>query len=562
MKLFPEAKDDIIKEKVRTSPLFKEPLEELEQYRREYLDTDISELSFSKFRRFFEDGNRGEYEKLYFDKRGRLAVLTLSVLLYGRKKDIQALEDAIWAVCNEYTWVLPAHIQDMGDRYDDKVIDLFAAETGFALSEIYYLLGDMLSQHVVNRIRECLEERIFQVFLNRSFFWENNTDNWVAVCNGCVGATFIYAAPERFPLVRQRILYSMNRYLQGFGEDGVCVEGISYWEYGFSFFVYFAQLLKEFSDGKDDLFLKPICSQIAAFQENAFMRKNHTISFADGSGRKKFCPGLTHKLHQIYGTRLLDMKYAGYAEPRNRFSSYLRNFFWVNPEEIIEEKLICKEKYYVSAQWFLVSNLKLSLAAKCGNNGEPHNHNDVGSFILVDDNGQIICDYGAGEYTREYFKPETRYKHLCTSSRGHSVPLIDGKEQEAGENFAGEVLDFGNGRFAIDMANAYSVDELQKAVRRICLEENCLEIADSFVFQKDAKKITERFVSMIKPELVDNIVMLGRYTLKAERRSGKAVLPVISEEIISGAHGVKETLYLIDYELYNDTEFMLRIAGI
>ena len=43
------------------------------------------------------------------------------------------LEDTIWAICDEYTWSLPAHISWAKDERTD--VDLFASETGYALSE-------------------------------------------------------------------------------------------------------------------------------------------------------------------------------------------------------------------------------------------------------------------------------------------------------------------------------------------------------------------------------------------------------------------------------------------
>lgn len=55
------------------------------------------------------------------------------------------------------------------------------------------------------------------------------------------------------------------------------------------------------------------------------------------------------------------------------------------------------------------------MAAKGGNNGEPHNHNDVGSFFYLVGDEMLLTDLGAGEYTKEYFH-EGRYRILCNNS--------------------------------------------------------------------------------------------------------------------------------------------------
>jgi hypothetical protein len=88
-------------------------------------------------------------------------------------------------------------------------------------------------------------------------------------------------------------------------------------------------------------------------------------------------------------------------------------------------------EYLPDAQWYMVRKPNYSFAAKGGHNEEGHNHNDVGNFVLATDNGQMIADMGAMEYTAKCFSSE-RYTLLQNSSRGHSVPIIDGKEQGSG----------------------------------------------------------------------------------------------------------------------------------
>jgi len=78
-------------------------------------------------------------------------------------------------------------------------------------------------------------------------------NNWTAVCAGCVGMTYIYMQPERFPYVQDRILASLQSFIDLYGDDGACTEGLSYWDYGFGYYIYFADLLYKFTDGKMDL---------------------------------------------------------------------------------------------------------------------------------------------------------------------------------------------------------------------------------------------------------------------------------------------------------------------
>jgi len=554
MKLFPEATNPQIIQTILHAPYFQKALDKMERRCKRYRENPIEALPFHLYRKFYIDGDRRSFEDIYFARRGRLSYLALAILLYRRAEDIVALEDAIWAICEEYTWVLPAHTTDQGDQYNTEIIDLFSAETGYALSEIVYLLGDVLDAKVVKRILECLEERIFRMFLNHTYWWEAASMNWAAVCACCVGGAFLYCSPERFPLVHDRIVTTMETFLKGFGEDGICLEGIHYWGYGFGFFTYFAQLLFEFTDGQENLFANPICEKTAFFQEHAFLRKNHTISFSDGERNGSFLPGLTHKLHKLYGSKLMDVEYAAFTEYCHRFPAYLRNFFWVAPECPVSppEK---SNKYFPTSQWFVSANEGLSFAAKAGHNDEPHNHNDIGSFLLACDDGQILCDFGAGEYTRDYFQPETRYAYLCNSSFGHNVPIFNGAGQVPGKQYCGKVISHDNGIFSVDMAGAYSVPGLRHAIRQMQLDADGFRMEDRF--DGDNLNVTERFVTMIPPQERDGILQLGHYRLETTPQ----ILPTVSQETIINHEGNPDTLYLIDYPLSRAQHFVLRVLA-
>lgn len=553
MQLFPEARDAHQINHILSSPHFKNALDKMERRCQKYRSTPIQSLPFSLYRKFFLDGDRRSYEDIYFERRGRLSYLALSILLHHRPEDILALEDAIWAICEENTWVLPAHTSDLGTHYDTAVIDLFSAETGFALSEIIYLIGDELDEKIIHRIKECLEERIFQMYLTHTYTWENVSMNWAAVCAGCVGGAFLYCAPERFHLVHDRIITTMNKFLEGFGDDGICLEGIHYWGYGFGFFTYFAQLLFEFTDGKENLFDNPICQKTAFFQEFAFLRQNQTISFSDGFQTSDFLPGLTNKLHALYGSKLQPMKYAAFSDYCHRFPAYLRNFFWVSSATDTPNTTEVSYKYFPTAQWYISTGKVLSFVAKGGHNDEPHNHNDIGSFALVCDAGQILCDYGAGEYTRDYFLPETRYNYLCNSSFGHSVPIINGAGQCPGKQYCGNVLHYDAGGITIDITKAYTDDRLTSAIREIKLSESTFSLKDTF--SGHDLQITERFVTMISPTLDGNRLCVGDYVLE----NSLSVIPRISSETILSHESHPETLYMIDYEIGQEGVFLLTV---
>ena len=247
------------------------------------------------------------------------------------------------------------------------------------------------------------------------------------------------------------------------------------------------------------------------------------------------------------------MEYAAFTEYCHRFPAYLRNFFWVDPDAPMVVPVEKKDSYFPSSQWFVSSGKTLSFAAKAGYNDEPHNHNDIGTFLLVCDEGQILCDYGSGEYTRDYFQDATRYTYLCNSSFGHSLPIINGTGQLPGKQYRGRVISHNGGTFQVDMTDAYGVESLISAIRRMELSEDSFALKDTF--EGTDLSITERFVTMIPPMPTPEGVILGQYRL--ETVSG--ITPSIHAETIINHEGLPDTLYLIDYELGTLKEFALQV---
>ena len=164
-------------EKIKNNPDCENIIKLLKRHYDEASGTDMGVLTFSAYNRYFEDGNRSEYEEIYFDRRKKLAVFAMMSLLYPENKEyLIKLQDVISAVLDEYCWALPAHMKDNIEP-DSTLIDLFAAETGITLCEILFLIGDRLHPLIRKRIKAELERRIINSYLEReNEFWWEGTD--------------------------------------------------------------------------------------------------------------------------------------------------------------------------------------------------------------------------------------------------------------------------------------------------------------------------------------------------------------------------------------------------
>lgn len=501
---------------VRTSDTYKAYRDELAEFWKKNCEEEIYALKYSEFRMFKDTGNRSVYEGHYFIRRRALNTSALLSLIYpDEEKYIVRLMDQIYAICDEYTWCLPAH-QTALEINNNIHLDLFASETGFALAEIYTLLGDRLEPLIRDRIRVEIDRRVIESYRKSKFHWERGRANWTAVCAGSIGCTIMLMHPELMPEFRARLDDSMECYLSGFKDDGICEEGFGYWHYGFGFFTTYADMIRTFTNGEMDYFTRPKVKEVATFIQKMYLSGKSTVSFSDGGRGGSYHLGLLHYLKNEYpdAIHIPDPAYSYNMDGCGRWCLHLRSATWLKPEYLVPEKNIPTATYYAAnSQWLINKTPAYGFAAKAGHNAEPHNQNDVGSFIIAKDGRQMLIDYGAGRYTRQYFTPDTRYELLACSSRGHSVPIVGGAYQHNGGEYAAKDTKFENGVFSSDIAGAYPVPELKSLIRAYSFTENTVTLKDTFDYAGEGD-IVERFVSLVEPKkeadgtvVIDKVIM-------------------------------------------------------
>jgi hypothetical protein len=587
-RLFPEAGDPKQWAKIKQDPFYQRMLLELRTETTQMLRQPLPVLPYSLFRLFGETGSRREYEALYFARRARLNNCALLALLDGEPQYLHALEDTIWAICDEYTWCLPAHLHDGGSsresnlpltfdeagivtggqRPPEKRLDLFATETGFALAEIFSLLESRLAPEVVRRGRAAVLRRVLEPYqqLNSILWWETAPMNWAAVCAGSIGAAALYLIADEAVLapVLQRVLETLELFLTGFGADGACTEGIGYWTYGFGFYVYFADLLYDRTQGRIDLFNQVKIAKIAQFQQKCYLTQNYVVSFSDADLTQNFQLGLTHFLKRRYPElQIPEARYQALfiEDSGRRWAHAIRDLVWADPA-LAAGLPTSGTEYLPDAQWLIAKHefrgALVCFAAKGGHNGEPHNHNDLGGFLLHVGGETLLADLGRGEYTRQYFRAEERYQYLCTGSHGHSVPIVGGDYQKAGAEFAATGItvetNSDRDRMQLELAGAYGITSLQALTREFCFTKGeCpwLRLTDSFRFASNPLSVTERFIAIYPPKMITP----GKVRVKGERYRVDLIFAAndmqyrMRQKTMKTPDARTRTVYLLDLEI-------------
>jgi hypothetical protein len=481
----------------------------------------------SIYLKFRETGDRKQYETLIHSRGSAVSALALAECLTGEGKYLTAMQDYIWAICEQSTWSYPAHLPNLPDPRDP-YIDLGVAMTGLALSDLFILLGDWFDRGVQRRIRSELDIRLWSPYLaHNDFHWQGNwlersVGNWTAVCTaGVLGSAInMNLEPEKLSRVVDRGLRSLEEYLETFDPDGGSSEGPGYWDYGFGYFSIIAQLLAQRTDGWIDLFDNPQVHEIAQFPLRTRLSPSHYVSFSDCSLDVQMEPALLEVLAQRLDLPELRSLATDGDHPRagvRGLTWLIRDLNWRQPAPAQPAEL--PEHVWFSGLHWLISRDQesgLVLAIKGGNNQELHNQNDVGSVIVHLDGESLIADPGRGTYTRQYFGPE-RYSYLVNSSRGHSVPVVAGFEQPAGVEFAATVVahDHTAGRdtLRLDMTNAYPKEAGLASLQRTAVLDRAnhqITLTDAFAFTDGPASFESVLISLATIETGnDHVVIRG-----------------------------------------------------
>lgn len=507
----------------------------------------IRDCRYSEFKLFFTTGDRTIYQKTYYERRGMLATSAVLALIFPEEqKYLDFLQDIVFAICDEYTWCIPAH-QPKLEENNKWYIDLFAAETSFALAETYTLLGDRLDPLIRERIKYEINERIVNSFLSDTYFWwEKCTNNWAAVCGGSVGCTLMLMRPDVFTEVKSRLDTTMETFLSGFKNDGYCLEGTGYWHYGFGYFITYADMLKTFTDGKEDYFKRDKVRTISTFIQKMYLSGISCVSFADSGCNLKYHLGTLHYLKKTYpdDIKVFSPEFSYVRDACYRFALLIRSATWLDEESYknFSTNDVNAEYYADESEWYVKRTESYGFAAKAGNNNEHHNHNDVGTFIFAKNGKHIITDMGNGVYSRQYFRADTRYEMIECSSLGHNVPhFSDNVKQGFGSQFVSSDVSYEPGRFSMDIAGAYTDSSVKSVKRTFLASDDCVKLTDVFDYTGEGE-IFERLVSFIEPEIFDGKIKIdcAEIAFNAEKCKVSVTKTVTSRNT---------PIYLIDLEL-------------
>ncbi len=507
-------------------------------------------LPLTEYLGFVRDGNRNRYEKIYFGRRSQLLQVLTAECMEGKGRFTDDILNGVWALCEESSWCLPAHIGQAKGVPDPSqpVVDLFAAETAAMLAFTNYLFGSELARSsplLEKRLRDEVQSRVLLPFLEKEDYgWMglqgqtvNNWNPWI-LSNIFASALLVSDTRESEVKTIAKAMRCLDSFTNGYPADGGCDEGPGYWgRAGGSLFDCLETLFSA-SDGKINYYNDPLIKNIGGFIYKAYINVPWYINFADAPAQIQPDAFLVFN----YGQRINDPVLSAFGAQlyftqkfsvANRLQSPGRSL----PQLFGLQKIISAEKAWpglrdtwlpdiqvVSARTKDGSPSGLFLAAKGGHNAESHNHNDVGNFMVYYDGQPVIIDAGVGAYTAKTFSNE-RYTIWSMQSQFHNLPTINGFMQEAGRNYAADHPDYlsddARVRFSLGMAGCYPKDaSIEKWRRTVEFERgNQISVTDSFKLKELKGTTCWNFLTCLKPKIKEDgtIVLLENGMYKTGR---------------------------------------------
>lgn len=554
---------------------------------------DIPVIKRSTLRTYVRTGNRTPHQEAEARRSTQLELAATALWLNHPKASLDYLQDLLWAYCDDYTWVMAAHVY--------AVNDLGSTILGARLAEILFIFKDQLEEEVAARVHAEIERRIFRNVADyrNTEFWHTAKMNWNHVCNGAVIRTALLEMKSNAELARliHPMIQNMTYALDGFTDDGGCEEGPGYWTFGFGHFVMAAYALYCRTGGELNIMSDEKIEKICRYPLASHIDGLHRVSFAD-SGWGSVPPLTALQINHFYKIPELyelcsrrpskAMKAPRVPDTRNDHKVESGAYSGRGPLEVCNMNALAlfkgeqakgrpDNKDYVLPDLGMVKmrgrpgRQQMTVAALAGHNGVPHNHNDIGTFQVFSAGRMLLTDPGSPLYNRQTFS-DRRYEILWCRSKGHSVPIINGREQQAGLKYFGRLSveglnEPGIKRARIDMSHAYPRGTVKKLVRTLELDsnKNVLTIEDAYKFSKKPKSLEEAFVTFEKAVVIKKGKAVrigparGGVTLSAGQ-PGRFRITVAKEKAEHTKPGAPDLQRIAFVPSKLSTEFALRFA--
>lgn len=521
---------------------------------RKYLLYTWPALPVTKYLEYTANGSRAPYEFPYFERRRALTALVLAECVENKGGVLENIINGIWSICEETSWVIPAHNQISGGikgslpQNETTFIDLFSAETGSLIAWAYYLLKDRLDgvdQGICRRMEYEVNKRIITPYIERDDFWWQglhegcNMNNWNPWCtSNCLSCLLIMEKSQKLRVAGvKKAVTGLDRFMDSYPDDGGCDEGPDYWGRAGGSLHDCLMLLDYVTGGRMNIYDRPLVKNIASYITKMHISGNRFANFADSKARVQLDEGLLYEFG--LKTRQPQVSALGvyiYQSKKDAAPSVLNSMSLLRavPYILKTRELENGSTGGMFPQYSFLPDLQAMsarsaggtargffVAAKGGHNGESHNHNDVGQFMVYYNGQPLMIDVGVERYTAKTFSSK-RYEIWTMRSEYHNLPILNGFVQHEGKEYraaqAESIHHEDSYGIAMDISGAYPHEAEIELWKRSCIlkdgDPSYIEIWDEYTFKKEkaGAEIVHNFMFACEPVCISE----GKYHIGTE----------------------------------------------
>ena len=480
---------------------------------------------------YIKDGDSRRWREPFWKRASNLSTLVLGECLENKGRFLKRITQYLELMPTECAWTEPIHDRPL-TTFDGTrpVIDLGVAERCNVLAYALDWLKDRIPATTRDKVVEAMRERAFRIYLSGGENWSHN--NWNAVCNGCVIRAALAIEPDR--KVRARFVEAAERtapyFLDGFRADGYCGEGLDYWNYGYSRFLPLVLDVRRATGGKVDLGKLPRAREAMAYAYGFQLEPFVAPRFSDGMASvpstsnlalgRLIWPDLTCARAEKFdpvSPSFQCMPFLAFDDGAVRLQMSSAD----RPFELPLRTWFPDAQLYFGRPKPGAAGIAFSACMKGGWNNDPHNHNDVGTYVVMLGGVEMVSDPGGEEYTRRTFSPR-RYESKILNSYGHPVPVVGGELQRTGSRYRAKVVaqDFGDKvcTLSLELKGAYEVKTLKSLVRTFAWDRsgNMFTVKDRFEFSEPTSFEDPYLVYDGKPCTPEIAVVPAGHSLKEE----------------------------------------------
>jgi hypothetical protein len=461
-----------------------------------YLKYDWPAVKATDYLEFIRSGDRRQ--EVYAACSDALNSLVMGELVEGKGRFMDQIINAVWYFSEQTWWGWSAHLrsQKAGSGLpdiNDPFVDLGVGEIANNLSWTWYMFHeefDKIHPLISIRLKQEINKKVLIPYFTRDDFWYmgfkgGRPNNWNPWINYNIMNCFllIESDPSKKAAEIQKIINSLDKFLNGYSDDGGCDEGPSYWGVAGAMLFESLEVLKNATSGLFDVFEDPLIRNIGKYFYLVNIHAPYFINFADAEATTMGNASVVYR----YGKAIKDLtmqQFGAYLGKLNKFGDHsmdgkicdqIKNLMMMDEirNAVYKEALVADfwlpDTEVAGARDKEGSFTGFFFGAKGGFNDESHNHNDVGSCVMYYDGKPCLIDLGSEEYNAKTFSPK-RYEIWTMQSGYHNLPVINGTEQREGKDYKARNSTFtANPRtatFSTDIAGAYPNDALVKSWER------------------------------------------------------------------------------------------------